>query len=194
MTPHEFARELVKFALNTKDVAASCAPPSATPKVALQVHDGWSFGLDVYEHPMSGLIKLSVETFIFHYRLSAKLYPLGRGSTEKDWDVLGAVVGNIVMATGNKNPVEPLVPIDEVHPNASMHWMWHSDGSAVDQRVYDGTASVIKRIQSVQRQQAAAAHAEQQRLAALPEGKHERNEPCPCGSGKKFKKCHGGAS
>jgi preprotein translocase subunit SecA len=28
---------------------------------------------------------------------------------------------------------------------------------------------------------------------ASSDGKVGRNEPCPCGSGKKYKKCHGGA-
>ena len=30
------------------------------------------------------------------------------------------------------------------------------------------------------------------RYAEEPQFKAGRNEPCPCGSGKKFKKCHGG--
>jgi preprotein translocase subunit SecA len=29
------------------------------------------------------------------------------------------------------------------------------------------------------------------RVAAPAQGKVGRNDPCPCGSGKKFKKCHG---
>ncbi|MCA3590203.1 MAG: SEC-C domain-containing protein, partial [Methylocystis sp.] len=28
-------------------------------------------------------------------------------------------------------------------------------------------------------------------FAATPAAKAGRNEPCPCGSGKKYKKCHG---
>ena len=29
---------------------------------------------------------------------------------------------------------------------------------------------------------------------AAPEGKVGRNDPCPCGSGRKYKKCHGAAA
>jgi preprotein translocase subunit SecA len=29
---------------------------------------------------------------------------------------------------------------------------------------------------------------------AVPEGKVGRNDPCPCGSGRKYKKCHGAAA
>ncbi|MBW2362419.1 MAG: SEC-C domain-containing protein, partial [Deltaproteobacteria bacterium] len=30
--------------------------------------------------------------------------------------------------------------------------------------------------------------------AAAPQGKVGRNDPCPCGSGHKYKKCHGAAA
>jgi preprotein translocase subunit SecA len=31
-------------------------------------------------------------------------------------------------------------------------------------------------------------------MQATTPGKVGRNDPCPCGSGKKFKHCHGGAA
>jgi len=45
-----------------------------------------------------------------------------------------------------------------------------------------------------QEQPAAADHAEQQRPYVREQRKIGRNEPCPCGSGKKYKHCHGRAS
>jgi preprotein translocase subunit SecA len=40
---------------------------------------------------------------------------------------------------------------------------------------------------------ATAAAPQPQRPAASAAPKIGRNDPCPCGSGKKFKKCHGAA-
>jgi preprotein translocase subunit SecA len=47
------------------------------------------------------------------------------------------------------------------------------------------------------RESEAAAFLAQQRAAAsapAPSAAVGRNEPCPCGSGKKYKKCHGAAA
>lgn len=190
MTPAEFASKLVLTAQNSKDKSLSCAPPSAVPKVALWLFEGWSFGLDVYEHPENRLIKLSEDIIVQHYRLSARLHPRGRSSTAADWQTLGSTVREILTATGHPGSpvVEPVLPIESVHPSSTIHWMWHSNGSRVDERVLEATAKVVQLLQKHEIELA-----EKNRAAAAAQDPG-RNELCPCGSGKKFKKCHGGAN
>jgi preprotein translocase subunit SecA len=50
----------------------------------------------------------------------------------------------------------------------------------------NGTTAAARRARA-----AAAASAGAAVGARVPAGKVGRNDPCPCGSGKKFKRCHG---
>jgi hypothetical protein len=172
----EFVEQLVREARAQRGSSPSCIPSGQAPKIATAQHDGWSFVLDVYDHPGS-----NGET-VEHFRLSAKLFPPGRGSTEQDWGALGALVAAVQNATGGGG-AEPVLPLEEIHPNATILWTWHADGSAVDPVLLTEMARVLRAMQS------APSRAP---VAAVSPAEPGRNEPCPCGSGKKFKKCHGG--
>lgn len=192
-TPKEFARELVFASLKKKDKSPSCSPPDRWPPYANEKYRGWSLSLDVYEHPdEKRFTKLPGDITVRHYRLSAKLFPIGRSSTAHDWGLLGDIVAAITHATGYPEDVpllQPLLSIDSIHPNSTIHWMWHGDGSAVDPAVLETTAQAISMLQENERRDAVKAG-----LATPPHHtseKPERNSPCPCGSGKKWKRCHG---
>lgn len=90
------------------------------------VIDGWSLVLSCETHG-------SVE----HWHLSAKLHPLGRSSTTRDWQKLGELVSEVIAVSGAPRPdvhnFAPVLPIEETHPNAAHHWCWHGDGSDVDE-------------------------------------------------------------
>ena len=193
MTPSKFARELVWSARKERDTSPTCEPPNRSPKAAFNRLTGWSFGLDVYEHrDEKKFEKLPGDVVRVHYRLSAKLFPPGRSSTSPDWRNLGTIVAAIVHATGypEDRPLpEPVLPLESTHPNSTMHWMWHADGSAVSEEVLKGTAAVLSALQA-QEYEAAISKGLAVPIHSSGE-KHERNAPCPCGSGKKFKKCHG---
>jgi len=173
----DFAREFVFAARKVGDTSDSCCPSLRMPKVASDQFAGWTFSLDVYVHPPP-----SGDTSIHHYRLSAKLFPPGRGSIATDWQTLGEVVQAIAHATGHPDDkfLEPLVPIADAHPNATIHWMWHSDGSDVDEIVREAT------VQAVWAMTPRPAPPPPESGPPTP----RRNELCPCGSGKKYKKCH----
>jgi hypothetical protein len=79
VTPKDFAEQLVREARAQRGLSPSCIPSGQAPLIATANHAGWSFVLDVYDHPGS-----NGET-IEHFRLSAKLFPPGRGSTVQDW-------------------------------------------------------------------------------------------------------------
>jgi len=138
-----------------------------------EVAFGWSFLVDVYRHEGTE-----------HWGLSAKLTPFGRGSTEKDWGVLGSMLALVVKGSGypdSAREVEPLTPIETTHPNATLHWMWHADGSVVDPMVREMTTAILSAMTPRDPQVPLS--------TPLAPG---RNEACPCGSGRKYKKCHGG--
>jgi len=185
-----FARDLVSEAEKTKDESPACAPPNRPPRPAFKVHSGWSFGLDVYDHPPRIHLAENTTT-VSHYRMSAKLYPLGRGSIDEDWRMLGETVRAVTIATGYPDSAptpSPLLPIEATHPNSTIMWMWHSDGSPIDQDVLDGTAKVLAMLQTPEREVAT------KKGLAAPLEKVGRNDECPCGSKKKFKKCHGASN
>jgi hypothetical protein len=87
-----------------------------------------------------------------------------------------------VQNTTGGGGVDPILPLVEVHPNAAIHWTWHSDGSEVEPVLLAEMARVLRAVQG------AIGPAP---VAAVSPAEPGRNEPCPCGSGKKFKKCHG---
>jgi len=166
------AERLVANARLKATTSPSCMRPTTLVPVG-EVAFGWSFLVDVYRHDGTE-----------HWGLSAKLVPFGRGSTEKDWRVLGSMLSLVVKGSGYpaERPMpEPLTPIETTHPNATLHWMWHADGSAVDPMVRDMTAAILA---------AMTPRDPQAPPVSLPSP--GRNETCPCGSGRKFKKCCGG--
>ena len=188
MTPNEeFAGNLIAAAQKFNDESPTCIP-IARPKVVFGKHLGWSFGLNTHAHPGTG------EAKIWHYQLSAKL--IGDSSDEDDWRDLGGIVAAVQTATGcpvGLAPAAPILPIEESHPKSTMIWLWHGDGSPVDEAVVGGTKLALAMAQANERETAV-----QSRPVARdpypPLEKVGRNEICPCGSGKKFKKCHGGAN
>jgi preprotein translocase subunit SecA len=70
---------------------------------------------------------------------------------------------------------------------------------ATDDERSEATLRIATHLIETGREQEAAAFVAQQRPAASAPGESDqaqlpavgRNEPCPCGSGKKYKKCHG---
>lgn len=187
-TTEEFASELVAAAQKHKDESPTCMPVRR-PEVEFAQHDGWSFGLNAHAHPVGDARPELPEAMIWHYQMSAKL--IGDKSTEEDWRALGAIVAAVHEATGcppELGPEEPLLPIESAHPKSTLIWLWHSDGSDVDEAVFNGTRRALIAMQATERKLAVT-----QGLAA-PLERVGRNETCPCGSGKKFKKCHGGAN
>lgn len=189
MVTEAFSRDLVSVARGRKDKSETCVPPNKLPQVTIERHRGWQFGLDVYEHREEHVFdKLPGDIVRVHYRLSAKLFPIGRSSTPSDWRNLAQIVRSIVLATGYPEDIllpEPLLSIEHTHPNSTMMWMWHGDGSPVDKTVLDGTAMALSKAQAREREIAV------KRGWAAPSPTVGRNDDCPCGSGKKYKKCHG---
>jgi len=164
----EFARDLLEKARAKKQHSPTCMPEGVDPNIViLGKCAGWSFCLDVYEHDL-----------VEHYKLSARLFPPGRSSTEEDW----ATMGRIVALIGA--PPEPLIPIEESHPNSALMWLWHSDSSPVDTAVREGTARALAMLSAREQKTVFATAAQSDKVG--------RNDDCPCGSGRKFKKCHGG--
>ncbi len=167
------AERMVRFARSKKQRGFSCIRPQ-TPTPSGEVAFGWSFMMDMHEHDG-----------IEHWDMSAKLYPPGRGSVVGDYEVLGSMLAAMCEATGYPKELpapKPVIPIEATHPNATMHWLWHSDGSAVDPAVLKVMAIVLSSVPPVP--------ATQRATAAGPRAPG-RNELCPCGSGLKYKKCHG---
>lgn len=112
----------------------TCLRPTTLVPVG-EVALGWSFQVDMYRHDGTE-----------HWGLSVKLFPFGRGSSERDWQVLGSMLALIVKSTGYpaERPMpEPLTPIETTHPNATLHWMWHADGSEVDPMILEMTAAIL---------------------------------------------------
>jgi len=166
----EHVELLVAEARKKTFVAKACGVYYEAPVPAGAIVEGWSLCLDTYTHD-------SVE----HFGFSAKLHPPGRGSTTEDWNTLGAIVAEVSLATGYSSELpmpEPLVPIDQIHPNATIHWTWHGDSSSVDAAYLAAIRTLLEALTP--------------RDPAATPTTAGRNEPCPCGSGRKFKKCHGG--
>ncbi len=164
---------LIAAARKAAQRSESCIPPMASPKVTSATIAGWTLCLDMYRHGQTE-----------HWRFSAKLFPPGRGSVEEDWGNLGKIVAAIYEGTGypgTGHVPDALVPIETAHPNATHHWMWHSDGSEVDPAVLGATKAILE-------QMALGAPVASPTTSKEP----SRNEACPCGSGRKYKKCHGG--
>ena len=61
--------------------------------------------------------------------------------------------------------------------------------AAVQQRTETGEVETIVDAETVGGAKTASATAAAAAVAAM--GRVGRNDPCPCGSGKKFKQCHG---
>ena len=171
----EFARDLLEKARAKKQHSPTCMPVGVDPNiVSVGKCMGWSFCIDVYDHEV-GVVQPKI---VEHYKLSARLFPPGRSSTEEDW----AALGRIISCFGA--PPEPLLPIEETHPNSSLMWLWHSDGSPVDTAVREGTARALAMLSAREQKTVFATAAQSDKVG--------RNDDCPCGSGRKFKKCHGG--
>jgi hypothetical protein len=187
-TSEEFASILVAAAQKHKDESPTCMP-IRRPQVEFVRHRGWTFGLNAHAHPVGSARPDCPEAMIWHYQMSAKL--IGDRSTEEDWRTLGEIVSAVEEATGcslEDAPSDPLLPIESTHPKSTLIWLWHSDGSDVDDAVFDGTRNALIAMQAKEREIAMA------QGLATPLERVGRNETCPCGSGKKFKKCHGGAN
>lgn len=179
---NEFATEVVRQALLVKSSSKNCESPEKFKAVDAR-GNGWSIVLDAFEHPSP-----IDEAPVLHFHLSTKLNPPGRSSTADDWKTLGAIVRAITDATGypSDKRLDPILPLKNIHPNSAIHWVWHGDGSDVDEATLDGLAKAISMVQQEQIDQAVRDG------LAEPLPKTGRNEMCPCGSGRKFKKCHGG--
>jgi hypothetical protein len=165
------AERLIVMAREKAMESPTCMRPTTLIPVG-EAAFGWSFLVDVYRHDGTE-----------HWGMSAKLVPFGRGSSEKDWQVLGSMLALVVKGSGypaTQMP-DPLTPIETTHPNATLHWMWHADGSEVDPMVREMIAAVLSAMTPRDPQAPP--------LTAPAPG---RNEACPCGSGRKYKKCHGG--
>jgi hypothetical protein len=163
-------RRLIEEARDHADSSPSCVPPNRAPHVAMGRCGPWSIGLDVYSH-----------NGIEHWRFSAQLQAYS--STTAEWEMLGRLFAHATAGTGYPCDAEPpreVIPIAELHPNATIHWQWHGDGSPVDPIVEQATRDALALVGPAVRPAPAAA-------APQP----GRNDPCPCGSGRKFKKCHG---
>jgi len=179
LTSEELALNLVQRAREMSSASHECAmAPLAEASAIFVLKDGWSLGLDVTAHP-SARSSILCE----HFWLSAQLHPTGRSSTPSDWQNLGALVQAIVAATGypaEAPAVEPVVPIEDAHPNNTHHWLWHSDGSPIEADALHAAADAVRLFHRVEEQ-----------MPVIVPPKTSRNDVCPCGSGKKFKRCHG---
>ena len=166
------AERLLSKARANAPASPNCLRPMTLIPVG-EVAFGWSFLVDMYRHDGTE-----------HWGFSAKLAPFGRGSTERDWQVLGSMLALLVGGSGypaTSPQPEPLTPIATTHPNATLHWMWHADGSGVSPLMREVMTTVLGAMTPRDPQAPPP--------SPSPPG---RNEACPCGSGRKYKKCHGG--
>ena len=108
------------------------------------------------------------------WQLSAQLHSAVNIASE--WQVLGelvALVGAPDPETCILTPIET-TPWDAVH-----HWIWREDGVALPKPLLIKTRKAL-------------AERARQRLPARAPDRPARNDRCPCGSGRKYKVCHGG--
>ena len=110
---------------------------SPGPPIANRKAGGWSVCLSVHKH------KNTDGKMIEHWAMSAKLFPFGRGSKEHDWQRIGEFLGRICTMTGypQEQPPDPITPFESTHPNETLHWHWHDDGSELD----PGVARMLRR-------------------------------------------------
>lgn len=97
---------------------------------------GWSF-----------LLSIDLHDGLQCCHFSAQLQPVGRSSTDEDWDVLGRFMSRIVSLTGYKGtePPEALTPVETTHPSRVLHWTWHSDGSQVSPAALEMLKATLQR-------------------------------------------------
>jgi hypothetical protein len=150
--------------------SSSCIPPVIvpTPTPVCGEFANWSVGLDCYRHDETE-----------HWTLTCKLIP-GR-SEDRDWNQLERLAWAIIDAAGYPQDapgVEPVIPIEEAHPKATLFWIWHSDGTDIHPIVADVMRGVASSLTPRDPQ-------------AVKPQTPRRNEPCSCGSGRKYKQCHG---
>ena len=169
MTPKELAQKLVAAAKAVQDDSSMCMPVHR-PTVKFEALGGWSFGLNAHEHPNSNRLT------VWHYQLSSKRLQ-STVVTAEDLQLLIETVRAIVFETGYPDQQALPESLDE----RLLLRLWHSDGSAVDTEVIEGTKKILVKARTGE-------------LTAAPKPEAGRNEICPCGSGKKFKKCHGASN
>src|SRR5262249_23556291 len=100
-----------------------------------------------------------------------------------------------MMATTMRNACQKLFRVQIQREEEQLPEFKHKQRQLVASHPGDGQAGAGQQQQG-QGQQAGAADgpAEKQQTVRRAEPKVGRNDPCPCGSGKKYKKCHGAAS
>lgn len=117
--------KLVREARSYNDSRDQCLSSLPPPRIAFKIVEGWSAALSATKH--NGIECL---------HLSMKLHPPGRSSTSEDWKRLGALIARLLNATGWEGGlIEPITPIESTHPNRTLHWAWHSDGSSLDEEM-----------------------------------------------------------
>ena len=131
MNLDSFVEDLVTRARGAARTLPSCTMSHQVEAVPGRF-DAWSVMLDVFRHG-------DVE----HWAMSIKL--MTPSSTRENWTISGEIVAAVIDATGYPRSapyVAPIMPIREAHPTALLWWMWHSDGSAID----ENAASVFKKV------------------------------------------------
>ena len=119
-------------------------------------------------------------------RAWARGYLRGIGLAREGWsrllqDEREELVRRIPIAAGEVDPAWPQEPLTEEQSNAM--WMDMLEGAARAYRYF--------KQDRLEHARAAAAHGSQHEPYARAGSKVGRNDPCPCGSGKKYKRCCG---
>lgn len=139
-TAKEGIAGLCRRARANRRIVPNClAASSGARGVESMVHAGWSLVLTCEAHDG-----------IEHWHLSVKLHPQGRSSVGDDWRNLGRIVESVVMHSGAPDGTgpDPVIPMEETHPNAAHHWCWHNDGSPVSEQALTLLRETLRAIEA----------------------------------------------
>ena len=131
MNVSDFSEDIATRARAKTRTSPSCTmshPVEAVPGR----FDAWSVMLDTFRHD-------DIEHWVMSIKLATP------SSTVQEWRLLGEITEAVIFTTGYPKDaprVEPVIPIQEAHPTATLWWMWHSDGSAID----ENAASLFKEV------------------------------------------------
>lgn len=134
MNIDSFVADLITRARETARTSPSCTmahPVEAVPGR----FDAWSVMLDTFRHD-------DIEHWVMSIRLTTP------SSTMQEWRLLGEITETVISTTGYPKDaprVDPIIPIQEAHPTATLWWAWHGDGSMID----ESAASVFREVVSV---------------------------------------------
>ena len=182
MVPITDGRHMYNIACNLKeayDTEAKSVVKEFEKQMLLHIiDDAWKENLRELDE-----LRHSVQNASYEQKDPLLIFKL---ESAKIWDTMINDMNNRTMSVLNRAAI-PQLQNDEVREAAPEQ---HTD-----RRQYTENKQNVQEEQLVDRNQAAAAQqdtrAQQPRTPLIKDKLPGRNDPCPCGSGKKFKNCHG---